>query len=308
MPSHSLRKAFILGGPLAVLFASTLYAASPGTSAFSFLKIDPAARPAAMGNTNSVISIQSAQANPAVLSWLREGGISFEHMIYVQDLSYSRANFVKPLSGNSALSVAVGYLNMGGLTRTAADGSIDGYSEQGDFGYGGMTAAVGYGKRVTRSFSWGVSLGAAQETIDNTTSGSAMGSAGFLYVPYRQGYTVGFGVFNIGPQVKGFDLPSGAYLDIGRKVGKDLFVAGKAVGYVDTTTELRVGLEYAVSNSFFLRGGYRYPLQDQDLGEFPNVDITGGFGIAAGRFTLDYAWLPQGDLGSTHRIAITTRL
>ncbi|MHB9156113.1 MAG: PorV/PorQ family protein [Endomicrobiales bacterium] len=284
-----------------------IHAASPGNSVFSFLKIDPAARPAGMGSTNSLITSQSSLLNPALLPWIRAKEISLQHLQYLADSNYSLVSYVHPLSWNSALGAAAGYLSMGNLTRTVADASLDGFSEKGSFGFSDTLLSLGYGRRLTPEFSYGLSVKAVQETIDAASSSGAMFSAGGFYYPRRQRYHVGFGVFNVGPQVRGFDLPSGGYLSIGKYVEPALFLAGEAVGYLDQTAELRGGLEYNVHDTLFFRAGYRYPLRDTRLGEAPNVDVTGGIGIAAGQYTVDYAWLPYGDLGTTHRLSLTSR-
>ncbi len=59
-------------------------------------------------------------------------------------------------------------------------------------------------------------------------------------------------------------------------------------------------LPYSGASGFFLRSGLNFRnYSDQGImGAF-----TGGFGFRSGGFTLDYAFVPYGDLGSTHRVS-----
>ena len=50
-----------------------------------------------------------------------------------------------------------------------------------------------------------------------------------------------------------------------------------------------------------LRVGYNMR-NDRDVDGFSG--LSGGFGIMAGRFRFDYAWVPFGDIGTTHRIGM----
>jgi hypothetical protein len=150
---------------------------------------------------------------------------------------------------------------------------------------------------------------------DDTVYGSALSVGAFYYsrpgefisMKKRRGYSIGFGVFDVGPQVKGASLPSGAYVTVGKQVQDELFLAGELVGYLDQAAEARTGFEYAASDALFLRAGYRYSLRDNDLGNGALSGLTAGLGIALGAVRFDYAWVPYGDLSSTHRFTITSR-
>jgi hypothetical protein len=55
-----------------------------------------------------------------------------------------------------------------------------------------------------------------------------------------------------------------------------------------------------------LRGGYNYAFEDNKMGDMAN-SLTGGLGIIINKFLFDYAWIPYGDMGATHRISISTK-
>lgn len=62
------------------------------------------------------------------------------------------------------------------------------------------------------------------------------------------------------------------------------------------------GAEYSLQGLVFLRAGCQAPLSDQSLGGF--TDLTAGVGFHLAGFSLDYAFLPYGDLGAAHRVSV----
>ena len=70
----------------------------------------------------------------------------------------------------------------------------------------------------------------------------------------------------------------------------------------DTHGEFDVGAEVTPRRLFSLRVGYRYALTRPDLGGLS--DFSAGVGLRFQRFSLDYAFIPLGDLGITHRISV----
>jgi len=67
-----------------------------------------------------------------------------------------------------------------------------------------------------------------------------------------------------------------------------------------------LGAEYWVSPNLAVRGGYQFGHgADQLQSQFVGLGV--GLGIKFSRFTMDYAFLPYGDLGNTHRITVGLR-
>lgn len=259
-----------------------------------------------MGLTNALVSAQSVDNNPAILPWIRRDEYSFQHLLHFSDMSFSKAVYAHPLDKNQAYSASLEYVGSAAITRTVTDASMpDGYTEQGSFGYSDVVMTVGYGRRLRIDSSFGVNLRLVQETIDGNATSGAMASAAWFRTPRYRGYNVGIGMFNIGPAVKGYDLPSGAFFSLGRYFNNSIFGSFEAVGYMDQGIEARGGIEYNINQAVFLRGGFRYPMEDPKLGEALSTNLTAGMGVAFGNFSLDYAWLPYGDLGMTHRVSIT---
>lgn len=290
-----------------MLVLPNAFAGSAGTGIYNFLKVNPGARGAAVGSANTFITPQSFYVNPAVLPWIGTKQLSIEQLSYLADSNYSLATYTQPLDKFRTLGFSLGYLGVGGLTKTVIDTSRDGYSEQGSFKYMDALASVGYGDRISTYFSYGVSLKAVQESIDDKTSSGVMLSAGGLFTSYRKDLRWGFGFVNLGPQVKGYNLPTGAYLGFSNIINNSLEWTGEAVTYTDQITDINTGFEYNIKKAVFLRGGYRHPLKDNDLGGQTANSFSGGLGIIFRNLEFDYAWVPYGDLGNTHRLAVTIK-
>ena len=70
----------------------------------------------------------------------------------------------------------------------------------------------------------------------------------------------------------------------------------------DNDIAIGVGAGYTIGNILQLRTGYKYQLGGNDLGAISG--LTGGFGLTLLRFQVDYALVPFGVLGLTHRFSL----
>ncbi|MGA2090534.1 MAG: PorV/PorQ family protein [Endomicrobiales bacterium] len=272
---------------------------------FSFLQISPAALNAGLGETYVNTSAASAWENPAILPWVNHQDLTVSYLSYLSDISYSYMQYTRPINSNTAIAASVGYLGVADLNRTVADGSLAGYSNQGTFSSYDADVSLSYGKRLSREFSYGVTLSGVQESIDTSNTSGVMMSLGGFYRPDRVDWQAGFGVVNIGPAVKGYSLPTGIFAGVASAMYPHFFWSGEVMGYMDQAVDIRTGLEYEINHTFFLRVGYQYPLNDYGLGDFPNVNLSGGLGFKLEGLMIDYAWVPYGDLGITNRLTIS---
>jgi hypothetical protein len=71
---------------------------------------------------------------------------------------------------------------------------------------------------------------------------------------------------------------------------------------MDSSPGLRMGLEYRFSNGIAVRSGYRTGTGFS----FP-AGFCGGLGYITDTYQVDYALVPYGDLGNTHRVSFTIR-
>jgi hypothetical protein len=67
-----------------------------------------------------------------------------------------------------------------------------------------------------------------------------------------------------------------------------------------------LGAEYWVCPNLAVRGGYQFGHGADQL-QSQTVGLGVGLGVKFNRFTMDYAFLPYGDLGNTHRVTLGLR-
>ncbi len=65
---------------------------------------------------------------------------------------------------------------------------------------------------------------------------------------------------------------------------------------------LHHGLEWGIEKVFYIRGGYQWTLQPQQLQD--QAGLGGGVGLHFGDFRFDYSITSNGDLGLTNKVAV----
>jgi opacity protein-like surface antigen len=269
-----------------------------GAGAFSFLKIDPGARAAALGGTGLLNSgILAGFTNPALLASMETGSISAGHNQWLGDATQ---NF---LSWNFSLdrvkcSIGTRFVYVGNLQmrESASSEPITTFSSW-DIS---LHASAGIRLGI---FDLGLGLKLIREKIwMESTSGIAF-DAGVVVHPLTDLEFAG-AIQNIGPSITmvdddfrlpttwrlgsrfGFDLPLG-YAALTVEAGKPL----------DNTLYTGSGIEYTPVEWIALRFGMRF-LDD-------SRDFTSGIGLSTGSWTLDYAFIPTDySLGSVHRFTL----
>jgi tetratricopeptide (TPR) repeat protein len=208
----------------------------------------------------------------------------------------------------------------GGALNYFGYGKIEGYdasgSPTGDVAASDLMLDVAWGKRwnaflgsdLFKDLSTGVSLKVLRKTLADKSALGEAADIGFSY-PVRSGSFAGMrlagAVQNLGPGIK-FDgeaspLPQTMRLGAAYPLwGRALTLAADAVVSGNDPAYFLGGLEYRILKMFAVRFGYK---GSQTL----DKKLTYGLGFENPRFRLDYAFVPFGDLGDTHRISLVFR-
>lgn len=103
---------------------------------------------------------------------------------------------------------------------------------------------------------------------------------------------------------KGSDQAGAEIQGASRKSQSDVLTIYSDVKFsTESFVSLHLGIEYCFANGVSLRGGYR-----SGTGfNFP-FGLSGGFGYAGNGYQVDYAFMPYGELGNTHRVSFTIKL
>ncbi len=300
---------------LGIRLEAPLHAAS-GTSGFSFLNIPAGARAAAMGQAFTSVpnDVQGLVYNPAALATMAASQVSLEHLSYVEDVAqealvYGHAGRDEALSWG----LQANYLRVNGIDRTIATGSLsgEGFTEVGSFStYDMALGASAAGPLFIEGLSVGTTLKFLRESLGDASSNGAAMDAGVVYQGnVERSWNLGASILNAGIASKFSEAAVRLPLTLrvgasGQPFSQWLF-STDFVKRNDTKGEIDVGAEVTPKRFFSIRVGYRYALTAPDLGGLAN--FSGGAGLRFKTASLDYALVPLGDLGLTHRVSLNFR-
>jgi len=267
----------------------------------------------------SAASIRGAEAlfvNPAGIlppapdTPLHEVGLGYQRLLetsYAGSVSYARSLG----GGASSLAAGVVYFSQSSLAGYDTRGDPTGSFTPYDFAASAAFAAspqdrlgVGGALKVIRSSLADVSGTTA--AVDFGVQARRVSAAGDGPID------MGAAVRNLGPPLKLGSVASPLPLELqggmlwhahqGLGVALDLHLPADQEPYFSFGLEAAFGAGEARS---FLRLGYSQG-RSRDLE--PIAGLAAGAGLDLGRMRVDYAWLPAGDLGTTHRVSLGFRL
>jgi long-subunit fatty acid transport protein len=317
-----------------------------GTSDNSMLKIGVGAKATSMGEASVAVTddIASIYWNPAGLVQIKNAQLSAMHIEWFDDVRYEWLAFAQPLSKRVAIGVDVSYMYMGSISRTI-ESSTEGYEQDGTFSPVDMAGRVALSVKAFKNILLGASIQRIQSKVsfdkvtkekisDKTAQGMAIDLGGIYNITRIQGLSVGGCLQNLGGQTKAYftekaSMPFALNIGMAYKVQmlsekapttetpndkepqtktepssspSALTIAADLSFPNDSSINARLGAEYRFGNGISLRGGYRTGRGSS----FPS-GLSAGIGYDSKDYQVDYAIVPYGDLGNTHRVSFTIR-
>lgn len=305
---HGLKPAppfvFLIG--ILFLLASTADARvnTGGANAAEILRIGIGARMPAMGEAAvaGAKGVDSLRYNPGGLGMTdrREGELSYHDVVL--DVGMGSLTYASPWrrhGRDGAFAVGLTYIDYGEAKRTTvADQTGSGGST---FGGSDFVLSAAYGTKLRDALGVGVAGRMLSSSIDNANATAFSIDVGVQWRP-RDRLTVGAAVQNLGTGLKFFsakeDLPLTIRGGVSYQINPGRWTASADLEKTqDDDVTLHLGTEYRITDAIALRAGY-------DGANRSDRGITAGFGITEGNFTLDYAYVPFGDFGANHRLAL----
>lgn len=327
----------VLAGPLELRAQNKV-----GTTAAPFLTIGVGTRPQAMGGAFVAVAddAHSMFWNPAGLPNVQSIELLLMHSTWLADMNFEYVGAVLPLAEAGTVGVSATMLDVGEMEVTTVS-QQDGAGLF--FNSFDLAAGLHYGYRFYDKFSIGGTAKYIHQSIWNETATGFAFDLGTLFITPFNDIRLGMNITNFGTkmQMSGRDLLVYHDPDETREGNNELVtaeyetdewklpltlrlgVAGEvvetetyrltaAVDWVvpnDNTESVNAGVEYAVRETYFLRGGLRALRASTYDGEFKlfEPDNGGGFTVGGGllfslagsfRFAVDYAFE---SFGRTHR-------
>lgn len=305
----------VLGAPASAGFfpKSPFSDSAAGTTGAVFLRIPNGARGEALGGANSA-SAEGAEAlfwNPGGLGRLAGGGrpeatVSYNALL---ESSYAGAlGYARPLANGRGVWAA-------GLVYHSA-GEVEGYdrfgNSAGSFSPTDLAVSGAYAHRFEL-----FSAGAALKLVRSEIAGeSGMTFAADLGVSAERVSAIGEGpvdfgasVRNLGPgiQVGSAADPLPTAIQFGARWHVSPVMAMMLDGFmpVDADPYPAVGGEFTQPFGSASKGQLRFGYNvNRQRGLDGLTGLTGGGGLDLDRIRVDYAWVPFGELGTSHKITL----
>lgn len=298
----------------------TLGGQRAGISTAQFLKIGVGGRASAMGDAFVAIANDASALywNPAGLSLFPDNQLMVSHNEWVVDIKHDFIGAVYHLDGTNTFGVSLTSLRTDDMPVTTEFAPF-GTGEY--FSYSDMAIAVSYSRKMTEQFSFGGTVKYVEETLDKLKMRAVMIDLGTFYYTGLGSSRFAVAVTNFGNQM----APDGeVVLWGGRKVSEwqsfsppTMFRIGFAFEpyqnddhMVTTSIQLNhpndnsenvsLGAEYKWKSLLFLRGGYKFNVDEQDFTFGAGVNVP----LSIANFTLDYAYSNFTKLGTAHRFSI----
>jgi hypothetical protein len=280
-----------------------------GTTGFNFLKIGVGARPAAMGGAFAAVTADADAIawNPAGLYGVSERTGTLAANSYLVDTQAGFASVAFPGEG-LAWALSVNYVSYGDMQRTDETGQ-----ELGTFGASDIAAYLTLAQPVWQD--WlvaGVNLKAVYSSIEDYTSDAYVVDLGMIARAPLEGLTLGVALTNVGTVRSGYAEDYKDSLPVNFRVGLAHRPAHMPVPMLlladlnmpnDGDAYMALGAELQLPGGLYVRPGYS--AQQTGLQGDDALGLTGGVGLSARSYRLDYAYASFTDLGDVHRISIS---
>jgi Uncharacterised protein family (UPF0164) len=291
-----------------------------GISTAQFLKIGVGGRASALGDAFIAIAndVSALYWNPAGLVQFENDEIIFSHNNWVVDINHDFLGGVYHF-GNSAIGLAVTGLSMDDMPVTT---EFAPFGTGQFFGFSDVAIALTYSQSMTDKFSFGVTVRYIEETLDKLKMRGVMIDIGTYYWTGLGSTRFAVTVSNFGSEL----APDGKVVLVGNRgensdwqsfAPPTMFRIGFAFEPYETkehkfTTSIQlnhpndnsenfaIGLEYVWRSILFLRGGYKFNVDEQNYSFGAGLNVP----ISIAHFTLDYAFTNFERLGSVHRFSI----
>lgn len=274
----------------------------------------------AMGMGSAVVAVSQGSAsllwNPAGLGRMDVKEVALHHNsglggtvqeILVVGAPLGKSDEEGKGGALGGLAASFGYVNYGTFAGADDLGQRTGSYNSGDF-----SGSLGWGKELLSTVSGGAVLKGNRSSFGDKTFTTWSTDVGLLWnvIPSLD-LGVGYSNLQFGGGIGGAPLAAGWRLGAGwNATNRWLLAASTELQEHNSMKRLQLGTEYLLgnvkekSNVLALRGGYQLSFPSRELGALAGMTLGVGYSITRS-IVIDYAFLPAGDLGASHRLSAT---
>jgi hypothetical protein len=279
------------------------------TSAATFLKIPVSARAVSLGENTVVLGndIGNISENPSLLGFIKQYEFQTSYGSYVE--GYNFFNISYGLKNDLAnLGISITRLSASDFEGRDIEGAPTGNFSANDMAFN-ISAAKSF-----KNFSLGINIKYISSKIENESASAIAMDAGFIFwedKSIRYPYRIGFSIRNLGTRIKYIneseELPLIACVGLGMTIDNSMDIGiSISNNLTENTFEFGVGATFDITKNLSLIGGFRREISNQSDSSVP-LFFNAGIGFKISNFNLDYAFVPLGDIGNTHRISVTLK-
>lgn len=276
-----------------------------GTRAMTFLKIGVGAKAMGMGESHVAATddLYASYWNPAGLAKLHQPQLALMHNEWFAGINHEFVGFAHPFGSAGTFGASASFLSFGELQGRDREGN-----ETTIFRPYDLALILSYARTFGDSLAFGTNAKFLREQIaDESGTGIAFDFGGIYTFSKTPFLALGFNAQHMGPRVKfiedAFGLPFTFRLGAAYRTESQPFIlTTDIIRPSDNDITIGIGAGYTLGNILEIRAGYKYKIGGNDLGAVSG--LTGGFGLTLLRFQLDYALVPFGVLGLTHRFSL----
>lgn len=279
-----------------------LAAGGVGTTGANYLKIGLGAKATALGENFTALSDDASATywNAAGLTSMKKTRFDFMQLNWVAGISAKSFFGVYPLSENDYIGGYAFMLDTPQDKETRyAEGDLIEYDETGKvFKSEVAVYNFSYARLLSEQISFGLSVKSIDENLAGTKAKGLGIDVGVLYRDLFPQTTFGVAVQNVAGVKLRTDEDLPRIFSVGALYTTELWANRlNLVGDIkmpnDNSMRYGAGAEYWIANIVAGRIGYN---------SFSQISL--GLGVAFKDIFADYAYVPLGDLGITHRIAV----
>ncbi|MDD5686857.1 MAG: PorV/PorQ family protein [Elusimicrobia bacterium] len=282
-----------------------LHAEGAGSTAAQFLEIQPGARASALGNAYVSLTDDgnSLYWNQSGLASITNSQVNLMHMLYFQNINYDYLAYSIPLRNIGVLSIGGLGLYTNGIDKTTEDSGGDFVDVAGDYNILQTAIMLGMGRKINNRLYAGVGIKLINEKIDTEKDSGVAFDIGSQYQIIVDKLRAGFVVQNLGNKIAGASLPASVKAGFDYKILNNLTTALECDYLFENSFSFGVGAEYILKDLIPIRIGYNTSAETGKLSK-----LSAGTGInLKKKIEIDYAFVPYGDIGTTHRLELTYR-